>query len=208
MDFVGLVAVISKIAAWVPVTDEIIADAPTLQGYINTRLAYMVALREEREILKGGGSSPNMKGIRDFTIQTQAATTGDFPATIGNAIGKVENVDLTADFVAANPLDFWQAAVTRHSTLFDNGYTPGAPAVLAGLTWGTTAVRTRSMEQGKALVGSSMGATILDREETTIRVGNQHSTFFTENKVAVLAEERVGLAVHRPDAFVEATIAF
>lgn len=206
MTFQQLVAVLTKIAAWVPATEEIISDAPTLQGYINTRLAYMVDLREEAEALKGGGNSPNMKGIRDFTVQTQTVVANDFPGTIGLAIGKIENVDGEATFVAANPLNFWVAATTRHANAFDNGYTPGAPAVLAGLTWGTAALRTRSMESGKALVGAAMGATLAEREGTTIRVGNQHSTFFTENKVAILAEKRSTILVHRPDMFVECDV--
>lgn len=203
-------APVVKIAAWVPVTEEILEDAPTLRGYIDTRLSYMVALREEAQILNGPGTGANMKGIRQFNdsgqVQTQNVVSGDFPATIGQAIGKIENVDGEADFVACNPLNFWVAATTRHANSFDNGYTPGAPAVLAGLTWGTAAIRTRSMESGKALVGSRMGATIADRMQTVIKVGNQHSDFFTSNKVAVLAEERIALLVHRPNLFVEATV--
>lgn len=205
MQWTPKLAPIVTIAAWVPVTTQILEDAPTLQGYIDTRLSYMLALREEAQILNGGGGV-NISGIRqDPNIQTQAVVSGDFPAVIGNAIGKIENVDLEADFVAVNPLNFWTAMVTRHATEFDNGGGGGfvgAPAVQVGITWGTAALRTRAMESGKAIVGSSMGATIADRMQSNIKFGNQHSDFFTGNKVAVLAEERVGLLLQRPDGFV------
>jgi HK97 family phage major capsid protein len=53
MEFTPALAPVVKIAAWIPVTEEILEDAPTLAGYINTRLAYMVDLREEAQILNG-----------------------------------------------------------------------------------------------------------------------------------------------------------
>lgn len=207
MQFTPALAPVVKIAAWIPVTEEILEDAPTLAGYINTRLSYMVDLREEYQILNGPGTGANMNGIRHTTgLQSQAVIANDFPAVIGTAIGKVENVDGEATFVAANPLNFWVAVITRHSTQFDNGFGGNAPNVLSGITWGTDCVRTRSMESGKALVGSRLGATIADRMATVIKMGNQHSDYFTKNMVAVLAERREALLVHRPDWFVECDV--
>jgi len=42
--------------------------------------------------------------------------------------------------------------------------------------------------------------------EGNIRVSEQHSDFFVRNAVAVLAEERIALAVKRPESFVEVTL--
>lgn len=202
-------APIRKIAAWIPVTEEVISDAPTLAGYINTRLGYMLALREEHQILNGPGTGPNIEGIRQFTVQTQAsAGSGEFFATIGLSIGKIEAVDLVADGVAANPTDYWTAITTRHANQFDGDASAGVPFQMppAG-AFGVPVVRTASMESGKALVGSfRLGATLFDRQQTTIRTLDQHSDYAIYNKLVILAEERVGLAVHREDAFVEATI--
>jgi HK97 family phage major capsid protein len=210
MQFVQDDAPIRKIAAWIPVTSEVVDDAPTLRGYIDTRLAYMLALREEQQILNGpAASAPNLKGIRNFTgLQTQAEVTGDYFATIGRAIGKIENVDGEPDAFATNPLDFWLAMTTRHANQFDSGQSGSGPfGTPQTMVYGLRAIRTRSMEATKALVGSfRLGATLFDRQETVIRVGDQHSDYFTSNKLVILAEERVGLAVHRPDFFVEATV--
>jgi HK97 family phage major capsid protein len=203
-------APIRKIAAWVPVTTEVVADAPTLRGYIDTRLAYMLALREEAQVLNGNGTAPNLRGIRQTTgMQTQAAVAGDFSATLGRGIGKIELVDGEADGIAMNPTDFWTMLTTRFATQYDGGFGGGLPfgAPVQGI-WGLRVVRTRQMEAGKALIGGfRMGATIFDRQETVIRVGDQHSDYFTSNKLVILAEERIGLAVWRPDFFVEATLA-
>lgn len=209
MDWVRQDAPVRKIAAWVPVTTEIIEDAPTLRGYIDQRLLYMIALREEQQILNGGGVAPNLAGIRQGNgLQTQTAVSGDLPATVGLAWAKIEMVDGEPDGIAYNPTDYWTALTTRHANRFDNGYGGNAPAIMSAFSWGLPSIRTRSMESGKFLIGNfRLGATLFDREQSNIRVGNQHADFFTNNKVVVLGEERVALALHRPDFFVLGTYA-
>ena len=200
-------APVRKIAAWVPVTTEIIDDASTLQGYIDGRLAYMLAVREEWEILNGSGTAPHLKGILQYSdLQTQAYTSTDRMITLGLAIGKVESVDGEADGIAMNPTDYWSMITTRQANAFDGGGSGPVPyAAAPGNPWGLPVIRSRGITAGSAIVGSwRMGATLFDRMQTTIKVGNQHSDYFTNNKVAVLAEERVALAVHRPDFFVKA----
>lgn len=201
-------APVRKIAAWIPVTMEILQDAPTLRGYIDTRLAYMLKVREEYQAINGSGTAPNIKGILTFTTQEQAAVAGDVPATIGQAIGKIENVDGSPDGVAMNPLDFWEAMTSRHATQFDGDGVTGLPYTGPPQGWwGLPTVRTRALSQGAAIVADwAMGATLFDRMQTTIRTSDSHDTYFTQNKVAILAEERVALAVHRPDFFVDTVI--
>jgi HK97 family phage major capsid protein len=198
-------APVRKITAWIPATTEIIDDAPTLQGYINNRLAYLLAVREEDNLLNGNGTSPNLKGVTQFAgVQSQAFTT-DILITLGLAMGKIENVDGEPDGVAINPTDFWAAITSRHADSFDGAgsVTPLPFGAAPSTLWGVPAVRTTSVAAGGAILGCwRMGATLFDRQRTTIRVGNQHSDFFTTNKVAILCEERVALAVHRPDYFV------
>lgn len=208
MQFEQVDAPVRKITAWVPATTEILGDAPTLRGYIDNRLAYMVLLREEVQVLNGNGTAPNLRGILQTTgIQTQSAVNNDVPATLGQAIGKVENVDGEADGVAINPVTYWAAMTTRYSTQFDNANGGNAPAQQEAFTWGLRAVRSRSMASLQALLGSyRMGATLFQREGVVIKVGEQHSDYFTTNRVAIVAEERIALAVHRPDWFVDATL--
>lgn len=204
-------ALIKKIAAWVPLTTEIIDDAPLLRGYVDTRLGYMLAIREEDQLLNGGGTGANLKGLLSFTgVQTRTAGA-DVPITLALAMGDVEaNADAEADGIAMNTVKYWTSVATRYSTQFDGGWGDrGLPyADPTNLNfWGMNTVRTRALATNKAIVGAwKMGATLLDRMRNTIFVGNQHANFLIENKVAVVAEERVGLAVHRPDFFVNVTL--
>lgn len=205
-------APVRKIGAWVPVTTEILEDAPTLQSYINARLGYMIRVREEEQLLNGTGNGADIRGITNTpNIQTQGAVSGDHAATIGQAIGLIESVDGDADGVAMNPVDYWTMVTTRHATWLDGSpvsASPGLPYGEAPSTiWGLPAVRSRSIATGQALVGSfKTGAQLFDRSAASIRVGDQHADYFTNNKVAVLIEERLALAVYRPDWFVLATL--
>ncbi len=208
MEFVAADAQVRKIAAWIPVTDEIIADAPTLRGYIDTRLEYMVNVRAEQQELNGTGTAPQIRGIlQTVGIQTQAAVTGDYPATIAAAIGKVENVDGDADGVATNPIDYWTAVAKRHADQFDNGFGGNAPSAMSGITWGLPAVRTRALSSGDAVVGAwRLGATLFDRSGLEIKVADQHSTNFIENILVIRGERREALAVWVPPYFVDTTV--
>lgn len=202
-------APIRKIAAWIQATMEALDDAPTLRGYIDTRLGYMVLLKEEAEVLNGVGTAPHIKGIRQFSGKQTAS--GEFYDGVAAAIGKIENVDGYADGIVANPLDYWAAVTDRHATFYDGsvfGAGGGSPfQAPAPTAWGLPVVRSRSMESGKALVGSwKLGATMFEREGVTLRSTDSHASLFVSNTVVILGEERVGLAVHRPDFFCEVTV--
>ena len=208
MQFEQADAPVRKITAWLPATTEILADAPTLRGYIDNRLAYMILLREEAQVLAGDGNAPNLEGVTVVTgKQTQAAVNNDVPATVGLAISKIELVDGEADAVAINPGDYWAAMTTRHSTQFDMGFGGMAPAQQEAFLWGLRAIRTRALASLTSVVGSwRLGATLFQREGVAVTVSDSHSDYFVFNKVAIKGEERVALAIHRPDFFVVTTL--
>lgn len=193
-------------------TEEVLMDAPLLAAYITNRLTYMLQVREQAQVLNGNGTAPNIKGILQFSgVQTQAAIPDDPWAVFGLAAGKVENVDGYADGIAMNPLDFWLGVVERHANMFDGQSTAqSAPfGTPTPTVWGLPVVRTRALAQNSAVVGDwQSGATLLDREQITVRQSDSHDDYFVKNKVAVLAEERIGLAAHRPDFFVNCTLSF
>lgn len=209
-------AIIEKIAGWLPITDEIVADAPTLMGYINGRLEYMAMIREEQQMLAGTGTSPQIQGLATLSgTQAQAMVTAptndqDFPGTIAKAFGLIENVDGEPDGVVCNPIDYWTAVGKRHANQYDNGFSTGAPSSPpspGSVTWGEQCVRTRAMTAGSAWAGSwRLGCTLFDREEFNIRVKDQHSDWAVRNINLVIGEKRIGVAWHRPALFVACTV--
>lgn len=204
-------AIIQKVTAWIPVTEEVLMDAPLLAAYITNRLSYMLQVREQAQVLSGNGTAPQIKGILNFSgVQTQGSINDDPWAVFGNAAGKIENVDGYADGIAMNPLDYWLGVVERHANLFDGQAIGNAPfGTPTPTVWGLPVVRTRALSQNAAIVGDwASGATLLDRQQITVRQSDSHDDYFVKNKVAILAEERIGLACHRPDFFVSCTLAF
>lgn len=198
------------IAVSIPVTTQVMRDAGLVMNYINSRLSYMLALREEREILNGNGIYPDLKGIYQYAgsgLQTQAATSGETAITLGNAIAKIVVKEGYPNAVALNPVDSWAMKIKRAASgagSFDNG-TPftGAPDTV----WGVPVVETNGITAGKGLVGDYyLGATLFDHWAATVRSFEQHSDFAVKNKVLLLAEESVALGCFNPDWFVDTTI--
>lgn len=201
-------APVRKVTAWLPVTTEIIEDAPTLRGQIDGRLVDKIVRKEEEAVLAGTGTGATLKGILNHTGVRSVPFLADVIANLGIAVGAVEDHDADADAVIMRPTDYWAMVTSRHAEQFDGGQGSGSLPFSGAASnlpvWGLPVVRTRSCPADKAIVGAfAVAATLFDRQRTVIRVGNQHLDFFTTNKVAIVAEERVALAVHRPDLIVE-----
>lgn len=72
--------------------------------------------------------------------------------------------------------------------------------------WRQPVVETPAIAQGTFLTGAfGLGAQVYDRQQANVRIAEQHSDFFVRNAVAVLAEQRIALAVKRPESFVVGT---
>ena len=83
-------------------------------------------------------------------------------------------------------------------------YLLGAPgANVEPRLFGLPVVLTTAMLVDKFLVGNfRAAATIYDRWTARVEVATEHADFFVRNLVAILAEERLALAIKRPAALV------
>lgn len=199
-------APIATIAHWIRASKQVLADASMLQAYINGRLMYGLKLREEAQLLKGSGVGLNINGVYTQAtayanpgVNVQAETAID---RLRIALLQVTLAEYDADGIVLSPIDWTTIELTKTE---DNAYLFATPRGLAapGL-WGRPVVATQSMDAGDFLVGAfSMGAQGWDREDANITVSNQDRDNFVKNMVTILCEERVGLTVFRPEAFVK-----
>jgi HK97 family phage major capsid protein len=204
---------VQTIAHWIPVTRQILADAPVLQGFISNQLIYGLKLAEEDQILFGNGVAPQLNGITgqatvyDNTLPTQLGVTNitridDIRAAILQAM----QAEYPVSGLVLNPFD-WAAMELLKTTQRNYLWVSVNDGGVARL-WRLPVVETNSMPQGYFLVGAfSLGAQIFNREQSTIRVSEHHESFFVQNLVAILAEERLALVVTRPQAFIYGSFA-
>ena len=96
-----------------------------------------------------------------------------------------------------NPTDAAKLDETKDTQARYLGQGPFNPA--QDTIWRLPRVESLAITAGTALVGAfKQGATVFQREDVVILTADQHSDFFIRNLVAVLAEERLGLAVFFP----------
>lgn len=199
-------APIVTVAHWIRASKQVLADAAMLQAYINGRLMYGLKLKEEAQLLKGSGVGLNINGL-----YTQATAYVNPGVSVQNetpidrlriALLQVTLAEYEADGIVLNPIDWTGIELTKTT---DNAYLFATPRGLAapGL-WGRPVVATQAMDANEFLTGSfQMGAQGWDREDANITISNQDRDNFVKNMVTILCEERVGLTVFRPEAFVK-----
>jgi len=208
MTVVGVQAPVRTIAHFEVAHRNVLDDEPTLRGIIDNELLYGLRLVEDDQILNGDGTGSNLTGIRETSgIQNQVWSAGSTGDTRIDAVRRAITKSLLAYYeptgIIVHPNDMEDIELTKDAEerhLMVMSVSLGAEARL----WRLPMVMTPAITEGYALVGSfGIGATLYDRMEGSIRVAEQHSDFFIRNAVAVLAEQRLALAVKRPESFVE-----
>lgn len=210
-------APVKKIAVIARVTDEMWNDFPMLRDYINGRLRFMVEAKEEQQLLNGAGTGNQITGILNTSgIQTQALGGDTVPDAIYKAMTKVRVATGSAggfepDGIVIHPND-WQAV--RLAKDANNQYYAGGPftgaygnnGIAPDMLWSKRVVVTTAIAENTALVGSfRLGAQIWQREGIRVEATNSHEDDFAFNRIALLVEERLALAVYRPSAFCTVT---
>lgn len=197
---------VRKIATWIPATSEFLEDNAGIRSYIEGRLRFMVERTEENQLLNGNGTAPNISGILDRSGIQTVASTNDLDA-IYNAITEVR-VDGQAEPTAAviHPLSWQNLRLAKDSNGQYHGAGPFAGADQGERIWGLPVRVTPLIAEGTALVGAFRPfSQVFRKGGIRVVASTEHSTYFVENKVAILAEERLALAVYRPAAFCTVT---
>ncbi|MBY5976723.1 phage major capsid protein [Phaeobacter italicus] len=191
------------IAHWMRASKQTLSDVAQIRSIIDNRLLYGLGFKEEQQLLYGDNTGENLHGI------VPQATAYSAPIAVGSetSIDKVRLMALQATLaeypstgIVMHPSDWAFIELLKDS---EGRYIIGNPqGSLAPTLWGLPVVTTQAMQIDKVLVGAfDMGAQIFDQWSARIETGFQNDDF-TRNKVTVLAEERLALAVYRPESFI------
>lgn len=181
-------------------------DEAALRGIIDNELLYGLRLTEDDQILNGDGTGTNLTGITQTSgINTQALGTDTRTDAVRKGITKVLLAYYEPTGIIVHPND-WETIELQKDA--NNNYMMAASIAVGAEArmWRMPVVESSAITEGTALVGAfGLGATLYDRMEGSVRVSEQHSDYFVRNAVAILAEERIALAVKRPESFCTVT---
>jgi HK97 family phage major capsid protein len=204
LQFEEATATVRTIAHWMRASVQVLADAPALRSIIDQRLRYGLAYKEELQLLNGDGTGQNLSGL--ITEATAYAAPGSLASDtliddIRYGILQVALAEYPANGIVLNPID-WAYIETLKDA--EGRYLIGNPqGTLMPMLWGLPVVPTQAMTVDKFLVGAfDMAAQIFDRQDATVEVSTEDADNFTKNKVTIRAEERLALAIYRPEALV------
>lgn len=198
---------VRTIAHWFAASKQVLDDVPALQSYIDARATYGLLFVEEQQLLAGDGTGQNLLGLLPQATPFSAGLrkTGDTKIdTIRRAILQVRIAEFRASGIVMSPADWADIELMKDTT---GGYIWSNPAINNGRNlWGLPVVDTNAMADDHFMVGAfNIAAQVFDREIANVEVSTEHADFFTRNMVAIRAEERLALAVYRPESFVHGT---
>jgi len=195
---------VATIAHWVQASKQILADAPMLESYIDGRLRYGLAYAEELQLLKGDGTGSNLLGM--IPQATAYAAPGGLVAdTMIDQLRYAMLQAVLAEYPATghilNPID-WARIETLKNEIGEYIIGNAADGAQPRL-WRLPVVETPAMTVDKFLTGAfKLACQLFDREDANVELSTEDRDNFIKNLVTIRGEERVALAVYRPEALI------
>lgn len=210
IQFATQITPVTTIAHMFKASKQILDDFAQLQSTIDAEMRYGLKYAEEQEILFGDGSGAHLKGIVPQASKFNPA----FQVEQQNGIDILRLAMLQAQlarFPASGHvmhfIDWAKIELTKDSL---GRYILANPAALTGPTlWGLPVVATEAQQfVGKFLTGAfNAAAQIFDREDANVVISTENSDDFEKNMISIRCEERLALAVKRPESFIYGDIA-
>lgn len=196
---------VTTIAHMFKASKQILDDFAQLQSTVDAEMRYGLKYVEEQEILFGDGSGAHLHGIVPQAVAFDPA----FQVAQQNGIDDLRLAMLQAQLArfpaSGHVLHFidWAKIELTKDTL--GRYILANPSALTGPTlWGLPVVATEAAQfRGKFLTGAfNAAAQLFDREDANVVISTENADDFEKNMISIRCEERLALAVKRPEAFI------
>ncbi len=195
---------VRTIAHYFKASRQLLDDATGLASYIDGRAQYGLRFKEEQQLLTGDGTGANILGILPQATAFNPAIALSGATGIDRmrlAILQAVLAEYPASGFVLNPIDWAGIELTKDG---EGRYIIAQP-MSGGLAriWGLPVAETQAIAQNNFLTGAfNMAAQIFDRMEIEVLLSTENEDDFVKNMVTIRAEERLALAVYRPEAFV------
>ncbi|WP_139792885.1 phage major capsid protein, partial [Pseudophaeobacter leonis] len=197
------------IAHHMKVSRQALSDVSQLRSMIDQRLLFGLDFKEENQLLNGDGTGQNLHGLIPNATAYDPAFAPDGETVIDKmrlAMLQAVLAEYPATGHILHPIDWARVELTKDST---GDYIIGDPQGSAQpMLWRLQVVQTQAITVDKFLTGAfKMGAQVFDRWQASIETGYENDDF-TKNMVTILAEERLAMAIYRPEAFIYGDLGF
>jgi HK97 family phage major capsid protein len=202
--------VVRTLAHLAKITRQAMDDAPRLMSEIDGEMRYGLGFVEEHQFLFGSGVGQNLLGI--MPQATAFALPAGFARRNGTTkidvlrIAMLQNAIalLPADGIVLHEVDWADIELTKTT---DGAYLFAQPqGSVSPRMWALPVVATPAMTAGDFLVGNfTLGANVYDRMGVEVLLSTENADDFETNRATMRAEERVAIAVKRPQAFTKGT---
>ena len=194
--FTGTTLALSKIAAYIKETDEILYDEPFLASEVQNSLVYQLGKVEDATIIGA------IAGTTGIGAETYDGTNVTFADGILNAILKVKGDSAyDASVVILNPSDIAALMTAKDSNnqYYGGGYFVGAYGNglygIPSAIWGVQIFASSTVSSGQALVCAKEAVKVWKKGGIDVRLYEQNEDDALYNRVTLLAEERLACAV-------------
>jgi HK97 family phage major capsid protein len=199
--FTEVTVTVRKIATYLPVTDEQLADVAQVQALIDGRLRYFASQRLDSQLIVGNGVGVNMLGLINTPgIQTQAKGADPTPDAIYKAMVKVRVTGrATPSGVLVNPNDWADVRLLRTA---DGMYIWGNPSEAGPMRiWGVPVAETDVITENTGLVGDFANHSMLFMRQGVEVLAGFINDDFIKGRQAIRVTMRGVLVCFRPSAF-------
>ncbi len=202
---------VKTIAHLMKVAKQTLDDLPQLRSIINGRLLNGLKRVEDTQLLFGSGVGNNLHGIYTqataFANPSTKTTPSNSLDVMRLAMLQVTLAELSATGHVMHDIDWTDIELIKDANtkgyLFSNPF-----GTLEARLWGLPVAQTNQAGMlDNFLTGSfADAAQIFDREDANVVVSTENADDFEKNMVSIRAEERLALAVYRPQAFVKGSL--
>ena len=194
--FTGTTLALSKIAAYIKETDEILYDEPFLASEVQNSLVYQLGKVEDATIIGA------IAGTTGIGAETYDGTNVTFADGILNAILKVKGDSAyDASVVILNPSDIAALMTAKDSNkqYYGGGYFVGAYGNglygIPSAIWGVQIFASSTVTSGQALVCAKEAVKVWKKGGIDVRLYEQNEDDALYNRVTLRAEVRLATAV-------------
>lgn len=195
--FEGITLPLSKIAAYIKETDEILYDEPFLASEVQNALIYQIGKVENSTVITSIANTSGIGAAEYDTTADETLADGVLAAILGIKADSAYD----ASVVFVNPSDLYKlmSAKDQNGQYIGGGYFTGAYGNgqynMPTSIWGVPVFASSNITAGEALVAAREAVKIWKKGGIDVRLFEQNEDDAIYNRVTLVGEERLAVAV-------------